>query len=273
MRALATAEYICRYERDGVVLIRHLLDETWLEVLASGIEYNTRNRSKRTVDYVDEPVNGGRFFYDARIVGEVEAYDRVMLHSPMAQTAAELMRSSRAIAFYISVFVRGHGTKNRSPWHQDQVTWSAEGGQACSAWVSVDPVPGETALEFVAGSHRWETEYRPAPFFSQTYEQGAGLPVFPDIQNHREDYDIVSWEMAPGDCLFFHGMTAHGGSGDLPDGLGRRAVSVQWLGDDTRFRLLPHGDNPPISENLLEHGVEPGEPIVCDICPVAYQHG
>ena len=189
----------------------------------------------------------------------------------MAQTAAEIMGSTLAMPFYISVFVRSAGTKNRSPWHQDQKSWSIQGNQACSAWLSIDHVPKDTALEFVAGSHRWDTEYQMASFFDSVYEQDdPTLPEFPDIQNHREDYDILSWEMAPGDCVFFHGMTAHGGSGDLPDGLGRRAVSVQWLGDDARFRLLPQGDDPSIAEEVLKHGVKPGEPLVCEMCPVAF---
>ena len=178
----------------------------------------------------------------------------------MAQSAAEVMRSTLAIPYYISVFVRSAGTKNRSPWHQDQKSWSIQGNQACSAWLSIDHVPKDTALEFVAGSHRWENEYQMASFFNSVYEQeDPALPEFPDIQNHREDYDILSWEMAPGDCVFFHGMTAHGGSGDLPEGLGRRAVSVQWLGDD-----------PSIAEEVLRHGVKPGEPLVCEMCPVAF---
>ena len=94
--------------------------------------------------------------------------------------------------------------------------------------------------------------------------------AFPDIESHRDDYEILGWGMEPGDCLIFHGMTTHGGSGDLPSGLRRRSVSVQWLGDDARFRLLEGDDDPHISKELLNFGIRPGEPIVCDMCPVAF---
>ena len=190
----------------------------------------------------------------------------------MAEAVAGLMGSSQAILFYISVFVRSAGSRSRTPWHQDQPSWSAIGNHACSAWMSLDPVPKETALEFVKGSHRWETKYQRPPFFNFAYENDdrTKLAPLPDIQTHRDKYDILAWDMEPGDCVFFHGMTTHGGSGDLPPGLGRRAVSVQWLGDDARFRLLPGGDDPNISAELMGYGIKPGEPVVCDICPVVF---
>ena len=270
MNTLVTSEQMASYQSDGVVLIRNLFGTEWLEVLAEGIEENLCNPSKRTTDYVNEP--HARFFYDARTLGEIDAYDRLMMKSPMAEAVARLMGSSRAILFYISVFVRSSGTRNRTPWHQDQPSWSAQGNDACSAWLSLDPVPRETALEFVRGSHRWGTEFQRSEFFHFTYEvdKKTNRHPFPDIETHRDDYEILAWEMEPGDCLIFHGMTAHGGSGDLPPGLGRRAVSVQWLGDDARFRLLAGRDDPHISEELLNHGVKPGEPVVCDLCPVAF---
>ena len=95
-------------------------------------------------------------------------------------------------------------------------------------------------------------------------------PDFPDIESQRDNYEILAWDMEPGDCLVFHGMTAHGGSGNLPSGLARRAVSVQWLGDDARFRLIPGHEDSHVSEELLQHGVKPGEPVICDICPVVW---
>ncbi len=192
----------------------------------------------------------------------------------MAEAVARLMGSEQAILFYITVFVRSPGTGARTPWHQDQKSWSAAGNDACSVWMSLDKVPRETALQFVRGSHRWKTDYARPAFFSTRYEgdDRTEQSAFPDIEAHREDYEILAWDMDPGDCLVFHGMTAHGGSGNLPAGLGRRSVSVQWLGDDARFRILPGDDDDPhISEEILRYGVKPGDPVVCDICPVVWR--
>ncbi len=138
--------------------------------------------------------------------------------------------------------------------------------------MSLDEVPRETALEFVRGSHQWETEYQRPEFFHNHYEGDdcTSLSAFPDIEAHRDEYEILSWDMEPGDCVVFHGMTAHGGSGNLPPGLGRRSVSVQWLGDDARFRLIPGHDDPRISEELLRCGIKPGDPVISDMCPIAW---
>ena len=265
-------DHIAAYRRDGVTVVRRLLDDRWLQVLARGVEENLRRPSPRTADLVDDPAGGGHFFFDARTLGEVDAYDRVMMDSPMAEAAARLMGSSRAVLFYMSVFVRAAGTRARTPWHQDQPSWSAEGRDACSIWVSLDPVPRDTALEFVRGSHLWSETFERPEFFHHLYEgdDRTDKAPFPDIDAHRHDFDILAWDMEPGDALVFHGMTIHGGSGNLPPGLARRNVSVQWLGDDACFRPVPDRDDQHISEELLNHGIRPGDPMICDICPIAW---
>ncbi len=272
MTISVTDDQISSYQRDGVVMLKSVFDDRWLEILAEGIEENQRKPSKRTTAYVNDPDKKEHFFFDALVRGENSAYDQLMLDSPMAESAARLMESSQAILFYISVFIRSAGTRSRTPWHQDQKSWSATGNHACSIWMSLDDVPRETALEFVRGSHRWETEYQRPEFFQYKYEgdDRSALPEFPDIESNRDNYEILGWEMEPGDCLVFHGMTIHGGSGSLPPGLGRRSISVQWLGDDARFRLIEGRDDPHISEELLDYGINPGDPVACDICPVAW---
>ena len=270
---MITEADVSAYRADGVIVLRQFFDKQWLRELAEGIERNVAAPSKRTLEYVNDPNTHSRFFYDALPVGESDWYDRFMLDSPMGESVGRLMGSSRALAYYISVFVRSPGTRNRTPWHQDQPSWAAAGEQACSLWMSLDPVPQATALEFVRASHRWRSTYQRPDFFISHYEHDrrAALPPFPDIEADREAYDIVSWALEPGDCVVFHGMTVHGGSGNLPKELGRRAVSVQWLGDDARFRLVPGGDDPCMSDGLMAHGLKPGDPMECPVCPAAWR--
>ena len=272
MKTQINEQQVVDYQRDGVVLIRNLLDERWQQVLADGVAKNLKNPTSRSTDYVNDSTNNARFFYNACTLGQNEAYDRYMLESPMAECVARVMESNSAILFYMTVFVRTPGTRNRTPWHQDQPSWSASGNHACSVWTSLDPVPAETALEFVRGSHKWNKEYQRPAFFQAQYENddNSKLLPFPDIESNRERYDIVSWAMEPGDCLVFHGMTIHGGSGDLPSSLGRRTVSVQWLGDDARFRDMRGLDDPDIGEDLRPYGLGQGDPVVCEMCPIVW---
>jgi ectoine hydroxylase-related dioxygenase (phytanoyl-CoA dioxygenase family) len=275
MTSFVTEEQVSRYQRDGVVLLRNFFSSEWQESLAEGIEENLRAPSQRSTALVDDSASNAHFFFDARLLGEIGGYDRFMTNSPMAESMARLMSSSQAILFYISVFVRSAGTRQRTPWHQDQKSWAAVGNQACSVWTSLDPVPRDTALEFVRGSHLWEADYERPEFFHRLYkgDDRSKQSAFPDIEAHREDYEILGWDMEPGDCLVFHGMTIHGGSGGLPPGLGRRSVSVQWLGDDARFQPIPDRDDQHISEELPSYGIKPGEPVISEVCPVAWPRG
>ena len=56
--------------------------------------------------------------------------------------------------YHDHVLVKEPGTKQRTPWHQDQPYYNVDGAQTCSVWMPVDPVDRESTLEFVAGSHR-----------------------------------------------------------------------------------------------------------------------
>ena len=59
----------------------------------------------------------------------------------------------------------------------------------------------------------------------------------PDIEAAREDYDIVSWELEPGDCIFFQGLIVHQGRNNPTRDTRRRTLTHRWLGDDVRFIL------------------------------------
>ena len=73
-------------------------------------------------------------------------------------------------------------------------------------------VPGAFCPEFIAGSHSSGTLYYPRLFIDQSnYAEGAeGFESVPDIDANRQDYDVLSWELAPGDCIVFHMRTIHG---------------------------------------------------------------
>ena len=105
-----------------------------------------------------------------------------------------------------------------------------------SFWLPLDPVTRESgALSFVAGSHRWERWFQPEPFAKggAEYERGEGYEPMPDID--AGGYDILSWDMEPGDALAFHAMTVHGAGGNLTSGTRRRGYAVRYCGDGLRL--------------------------------------
>jgi ectoine hydroxylase-related dioxygenase (phytanoyl-CoA dioxygenase family) len=272
-------EAVEAFRRDGAVMLKGVLSDRWLHELADGIALNQAEPSKRKLDWVKDEATGDTLFFDAVTVAHNPHYERYMLQSPIGPIAARMFASPTALAFYVSVFIRSAGTRSRTPWHQDQPYWSAEGRQALSIWTSLDPVPEGTALEFVRGSHLWD---RPLarPHFEQQNLGGvmdiAGLDAMPipDFSGiDRDKYDFLSWAMDPGDIVIFHGMMVHGGSGDLPADLGRRTISAQWLGEDARITDRLGGCDPDWLPELAEQGLTIGDYPSCAMCPTVTVDG
>src|SRR6476646_4765384 len=114
-----------------------------------------------------------------------------------------------------------------------------DGFDNCSMWMPVDPVAPESTLEFIAGSHRrgW---LMPRSFMdsqAKWFPEGT-LEEIPDIESHRDGYDIRGWAMAPGDAVFFHMLTLHHSYG-VPGTARRRAFSLRFLGDDMVYSPRP----------------------------------
>jgi hypothetical protein len=67
------------------------------------------------------------------------------------------------------------------------------------------------------------------------------LPRLPDIQADRDAFDILSWDVEPGDVIVFHLGALHGGAGTAP-GIRRRTVSLRFLGPDVVFDGRPRDE-------------------------------
>ena len=55
----------------------------------------------------------------------------------------------------------------------------------------------------------------------------------------RGDYDIVTWDLNPGDVYVFHAMTVHCAGGNLRNDLRRRGYAVRYVGDDICYDGRP----------------------------------
>ncbi|MFX8633223.1 phytanoyl-CoA dioxygenase family protein, partial [Acinetobacter baumannii] len=78
----------------------------------------------------------------------------------------------------------------------------------------VDPVPRESSLEFVAGSHRqgWLMPRSFRDNQAKWVPEGT-LKELPDIEADRQAFPIIGWALEPGDAIFFHMLALHGAAG------------------------------------------------------------
>ncbi len=131
----------------------------------------------------------------------------------------------------------------RTSWHQDISDARVEGINTLTLWLSLDPVSAEESLELVRGSHL-------GPVYDSVYSPSGSAPI-PDIECHRDDYDIVSFACQPGDAVLFHFGTLHGG-GQTGAASTRRSLALRFIGPDCR-ELIPGnpGGGPPVKRNSL----------------------
>jgi ectoine hydroxylase-related dioxygenase (phytanoyl-CoA dioxygenase family) len=59
----------------------------------------------------------------------------------------------------------------------------------------------------------------------------------PDIDGDR--YELLSWDVEPGDVLIHKGLTIHGAAGNHTADRRRRALAVRYTGDDARYSTRP----------------------------------
>ena len=215
----------------GVTIVRGLFTPDEVALIARGIERNLAEPSPmfKVASRADDP---GSFVEDFCNWQRIEEFGRLAFESRAADVAGALMGSRSVRLYHDHMLVKEPGTRQDTPWHQDQPYYDVDGFNNCSMWAPVDPVAPESTLEFVAGSHR-QGWLMPRSFMdSQAKWFPAGsLDEIPDIEAHRDDYDIRGWAMQPGDAVFFHMLTLHHSYG-VPGANRRRAFSLRFLGDD-----------------------------------------
>jgi ectoine hydroxylase-related dioxygenase (phytanoyl-CoA dioxygenase family) len=250
-----------------------LFDNDWIELLNKGLDLNCKSPTERSRIW-DKDNEGHTMFYDTLAWREIEEYKKFIFDSPAAQICGQLMKATTVNYFFDAVFVRSHGTKFETPWHQDEPYWSIEGYDACTLWMPLVPVKEKNCLSFVPGSHLLKSVFNQKNFgeitghpkdqvdFSKVADQ-----EFPDINADPGRFGVVSWEMQPGDCIAFNGRTMHGGSGKLDNDRNLRIFTTKWLGDDARIKFRNYGMDPDFSSLMIKKGLKSGDRPDTDMYP------
>ena len=259
-----TDEQVAAYERDGAVALRRVFDAEWIATLAVGVARNMAEPGRFAHVYSSAGAPGF-FFGDYCNWRRIDEYRRFIFESPAALVAQRMMGSVKVNFFHEHVLVKEPGTAERTPWHHDQPYWTVDGDQVCSIWTPLDVVPRETSIEFVAGSHRWGKWYTPRRFLDDTDHPASNEgETIPDFDARRHEFEFLSWDLEPGDCIVFHALTVHGAPGNPSSTTNRRAFAARWTGDDARFARRDGYMSPPFDEVALV----PGEPMDCETFPV-----
>ena len=189
----SSVQHIRAFHRDGVVRVAAAVDDAWIEKLREAIERGlgcSENYFRRhTLWNADEDLKAFCF------------------NSVAPRLAVALLESNKLNLLYDQIFVKEPGSGAATPWHNDQPYWPVRGWSVATVWIALDQITAESgAMEFIRGSHRWNRWFQPFLAASDggkagDYEHNAEYEPLPNFDACRDELDIVSWDMQPGDAL------------------------------------------------------------------------
>lgn len=249
-----TAEEVQRYEEDGVIMVKGAVDPNWLAMVEEGLE-EARNDQSLVGKFMSRKVEGYKM--DIFLWKRIDVLRDLVYYGPFARWAQSLMKSKEVRFFYDQMFIKEPGTDAPTPWHQDLSFWPIRGEQICSFWIPLDPVNKDNSgLLYVKGSHKWPQRFKA---ISPDYVAAiidTKMDDIPDINANPDKYDLLHWDMEPGDILMFHPLTLHGSFGNSSRVRRRRALALRWTGDDVQF--APSAKRMPIH---FKHDSVAGGPL------------
>lgn len=249
------------YERDGAVCVRQAFTPEQVGWARDAIDESLAELSPRAKRASAD--HDGAFIEDFCNWSRLPTMERFIRDASGAEIAAELCGSDTIRLYHDHVLVKEPGTKQRTPWHQDQPYYNVDGFKNASMWLPVDPVDRSATLEFIAGTHvgPW---FMPRTFMddqAKWFPEGS-LAEMPDFDADPEAWPVLGWALEPGDAVFFNMLTVHG-AGGVSGPNRRRVLSVRFLGDDMVHAPRRWTTSPPFDglDAELDAGVEMDHPL------------
>ena len=265
MDAVASA-----YREKGAAVIRGAIGPEWIALLLAGFERNLASPGPNARHY-NKDKGTGFFFADANMWQSIPEFRTFAFESPAAALAGRLMGTAKVNLFFDNIFIKDTGTSAVTPWHHD-LPYTPMAGEMCSLWLALNPVPLRDSPRYVAGSHAWGRELRPRSFFDpeKDYDESqfssSHLAAMPDIDAQPDRYEILSWQMEPGDIQAFDGLTVHSAPGNT-SGQPRRTFVSRWAAAGSTYAQR----GPETYPVFPDCGLKPGDPLDSATFPVVWR--
>jgi hypothetical protein len=224
------------YRRDGAVHIPRLLDPAQLDATLKAWEWSLANPTPANAPHLKR--DGSPLFYaDSYHPDVMDGYRAMLETSPIPEACARLWGTDPVWFIYEQVFLKEGAGARRTPWHQDGSYLPIDGEDVAVAWITFEPLSKADSLEFVPGSHRGEvyntSKFDPADD-TRPHDESLSYPRLPPIEAERDKWDTISWAVEPGDVIFFHFRTLHGGAATAP-GQRRRTLTLRFFGENAHY--------------------------------------
>ncbi|MFA7597186.1 MAG: phytanoyl-CoA dioxygenase family protein [Novosphingobium sp.] len=236
------SEHIHAFERDGLALVKQALSPREMDRIEQVFAERLANPEK----------SGGTFerMYtteEGTVINSIgnsvdnPLFTGLIREAAIADIASDVLGGKDIWYQGEQIWLKEGGRTHRTGWHQDTSYLPVMGSGMVVLWIPLDPLPAENVLEIVRGSHKGilynGSIFDPNDDTVPLYDE-ADLPRMPDIEANRGAWDIVSYDMQPGDVLAFHPHCLHGGAPTIP-GQRRRTISFRFFDGDAEYRPLP----------------------------------
>jgi hypothetical protein len=186
-----TEEQIRTLEEDGVLHLKGVFDNEWVDYLRKATAYQVENphfwafagTASKLYDYIQRNVWQTN-----------SAFARFYYHSPLGHVLAQCGRTSE---IRVSTDLLMVNPNKGFKWHQDNQNGPITANDAVRFWVTMDETPKDYgAPVYLKGSHK-----------NQVVDEQV---VFVDInQPGLENYERLEFRTKPGDILIWHARTIH----------------------------------------------------------------
>mmetsp|Transcript_17635 Transcript_17635/g.25119 ORF Transcript_17635/g.25119 Transcript_17635/m.25119 type:complete len:408 (-) Transcript_17635:2025-3248(-) len=247
-----TEEQLQILERDGVLHLKKVFDEEWVDYLRKATTFQVNNphfwafagTASRLYDYIQRNVwqtnsSFARFYY----------------HSPLAHVLAQCGRTTE---IRISTDLLMVNPNKGFKWHQDNQNGPITPNDAVRFWVTMDETPKDYgAPVYLKGSHK-----------NEVVDEHV---VFVDInENGLQNYEKIEFRTKPGDVLIWHARTVHKIDGPS-DGVWttyRRVLGGTVAKAGTKYHDKTGSGG--VLSDLGNHGLVHGDMLSSPFFPIIY---
>ena len=266
---MLSQDHIAAYQHDGVVRIKNAFSQEWLDEVRSSIEFGRANPGPMYLDY-SKDTSPGTYCTDMWIWRENTHMKNFIFNSPAAELAGEVMEANSVALVTDNWLVREAGAVNKAPWHHDNPYFDVS-GEWCVLWMGLEPVRQGEGVVFLKGSYKWGRKFMPLSFAGTGQKAALQEPYepTPDFTENLADYDVLEFDLDPGDCLIFDSHTLHGAPNPVPPERTVNRLTMRFAHGNAAFEKRGSWTDAQ-TEYWQAHGMKEGEPIVGDLLPLVW---
>jgi ectoine hydroxylase-related dioxygenase (phytanoyl-CoA dioxygenase family) len=236
---------------DGAVVIRGLFDHDAMARIEELYNYCLAHPS-----VISQSLGGGdEFFFNDNTNPDPEVRaltEKALEGQPIGDLLAEVWGSEHVWYLSEETFHKGSGRSGfRTALHQDTCYAHYEGEHWVNFWICLDPVARENSLEVIKGTHLGPlydcTAFDPKgprkPMWGDKID--PPWPLWPDFEadlaQDPNSWEVLSWDVEPGDVVVCHPHGFHGGAATGPKTPFRRTITFRFFGDKSYYKWYPGG--------------------------------